>query len=399
MVIILGTSASAETNDITSRLIEARVNEFANEFQRLGDYNYATASTLQSTVDQLQKTSMSPRTRIIEVMRNVLETDESIFAVWTAWEPNALDGADADYVNADEYHDGTGRFVPYIYRSGNSIYAESLTGYDDPVNGLFYQGARNSGRPYVTDPYVYSSGGISTDIYSIAIPILRDGAVAGAVGIDVLLDDVVKIVNEASILDDGYIFILSPNGSIAAHRDRSMIYQHYSQTWMRSLTGEMATMLNNGDSFAINTYSDIISSDVSLLGNGILIGATDRNWGVLGVVPSATVNASSLSLIITVAVVGVAAVLFVGIVTFILVGICLKKLPGLTAMAENIADGKLNFNTEADDGLPTKNEITLLQRSFGHVVGVINNLVDDLNQIGKSKRGLTPGSLTALTAK
>ncbi|MDR1688375.1 MAG: methyl-accepting chemotaxis protein [Clostridiales bacterium] len=381
MVIILSSKSTESTDDLTAKLIEARVNEYANEFQRLGDYNYASASSLQSAVDVLQQISASPRLRIVEVMRKVLETDPNIFAVWTAWEPNAVDGKDFSFKNYNAHHDATGRFVPYLYRSGNEIKEAPLSDYDDPVKGIYYQGAKLSAKPYITDPYVYTLENSSLNVYSISIPIIRDGEVAGAVGVDVALDAVAEIVKDAAILDDGYFYILSPNGSFAVHDNESLVFEHYSTTWMKDYSGQVEGMLQGGNSFTAEAYSNVMGENIEFLGNGIIIGDTGRNWGVCGIVPSDTVHAAAAGLVTTVAIVGGIVILVVGIFTFLLITSNLKRLPNLIALAENVADGKININTVKDDGSPTKNEITLLQRSFARVVGVLNSLLGDLNHM------------------
>ncbi len=183
MVIILGTSASASTGDLSNRIIDARVNEFTNQFLDIGNAGYASVEAMTPVVQGLAETSADPRQRIVDTFISFMESTDNVLAVWTCWEPNALDGLDAQYVNANEYHDATGRYVPYVYKENGRVFAEPLSGYNDPVEGLFYQGARSSGRPYITDPYEYVAGSVTHTIYSIAIPIIKDGYFVGAVGI------------------------------------------------------------------------------------------------------------------------------------------------------------------------------------------------------------------------
>jgi len=46
MVVIVGAVSSSSTLDITDRLIEARVNEYSNEFKALSNYGYAKNADL-----------------------------------------------------------------------------------------------------------------------------------------------------------------------------------------------------------------------------------------------------------------------------------------------------------------------------------------------------------------
>ena len=52
------------------------------------------------------------RDRINGILKTVLTKNPSFLAVFTCWEPNALDGLDELYANT-EHHDETGRVIPY----------------------------------------------------------------------------------------------------------------------------------------------------------------------------------------------------------------------------------------------------------------------------------------------
>ncbi len=92
MVIVLGVSAGASTGDLTNRIIDARVGQYLNEFMEVGNSGYSSVSALSPVVQELSVSSVDPRTRIVEVLARFLEQDASIAAVWTQWEPDALDG-------------------------------------------------------------------------------------------------------------------------------------------------------------------------------------------------------------------------------------------------------------------------------------------------------------------
>ncbi|MDL2233810.1 methyl-accepting chemotaxis protein [Ruminococcaceae bacterium OttesenSCG-928-L11] len=370
MIAVVGVFSSNATNDLTERLISARVNEYANEFRVLSRDAYSTLASVTPIVanyidPDFVADALNPRGDIIEILADVLMSNDTIIGMWTCWEPNAFDGKDSEFAGKDIY-DSSGRFTPYVYRSGAGFGVETLVEYDDPVAGEFYQGPLHSnGAPYITDPYSYMVDGKKVPIYSLAFPVVVDGKTVGAVGADIQWQSVVDIMNAASILDDGYIFTLSPAGLIATHQSEDYLLQDYHNTWMKGYTGDIDPVLNNGGSFAINAYSDITHTNITLIGSSVRVGETTRNWIVCGAVPEATVNASSASLVMTIILIGALLIAVVGLTIFLIVRMQLKDLPTLTATAEAMALGDINAaQTDVDQTTPTKNEIELLQRAF-----------------------------------
>ncbi|MCL1807557.1 MAG: cache domain-containing protein, partial [Oscillospiraceae bacterium] len=226
MVVIVGSVASSSTHDLTDRLINSRVNEYSNKFEALCMDAYSVVRSIAPVLNDVASHSQSPRDEMLGVLSSVLMSDDNILAVWTCWEPDAMDGMDSEFAGKG-YHDNTGRYVPYVYKSGTGFEIEPLVDYTVPGDGDYYLGARNSGKPYITDPYPYEIGGKTVIIYSIAYPIIRGGTVVGVAGIDISLEELISIMNSGSILDDGYLSVISPGGLISTHRNESMILTDY----------------------------------------------------------------------------------------------------------------------------------------------------------------------------
>ena len=381
MVAVVGTVASSSQRDVVDRLIDARVNELTNDFTTINERGYAIISTIAMVVDHIREHSNDPRHEVVEILMNTLEREPALKGTWTVWEPNAFDGRDAEFVNFNEHHDETGHFVPYIFIQDGQISTSALQYYNDPVDGMFYLGAKQTERSFVTDPYIYPIDGVPTVLYSIAIPMFDDGVFVGAVGTDFSLEDVAGIFNQASILDEGYFFVLSPNGSIAVHQHTDLLMENFADTWMGSYTAEINSILTNGGSFRKTVFSDVTNENMLFMMRGVSIGDTGRYWAVAGVVPESTANAPSVRLIWIVVGVGIALIVLVGLTSWVFVNKSLRKLPILTKTAERIANGELNAINVDRDKSPTKNEITLLERAFTEVVISINQLVDSLCEI------------------
>jgi methyl-accepting chemotaxis protein len=349
MIVTVSVITANSTNDLTNQLISATVNESMNKFESLCNDGYAMVRTLAPMVEEVRIAAENPREEIHSLLEKVVMSDETILSVWTAWEPNAFDGNDSSYINADEYHDGTGRFVPYVYRDETGIKSAALADYDDPVAGMYYQGAKNSGKPYITDPYEYSFGGTVISVYSIAFPILNNGAVSGVVGMDINLERISAAMNEVSILEDGYICVLSPGGLIATHQNENMVLANYDVAWLKNYAAEIESMLLQGGTFSVNAYSDVTNSNVMFLGSGVRIGDTDGYWGICGFVPESTVNASANFLLIVIIGIGLVLIGTVGLIIYFVVSKITHSVKKSVLAMEEITEKVVAASKELDN--------------------------------------------------
>ncbi|EMY79312.1 methyl-accepting chemotaxis protein signaling domain protein [Leptospira weilii serovar Ranarum str. ICFT] len=168
-----------------------------------------------------------PRDSIIVSIKEVIERNPGFFALWLVYEPNLYDGKDAQYRNAFA-HDSTGRFVPYVFQSGEKGKAliKPSTGYENrDGTGDFYQVPRKNNIYYVSEPYRYKSENVNTMMISIVAPISKDGFFRGACGIDLKVEELQKKFGEVKpFRNQGYMTLLSPSGLYTVNgKDPSLI--------------------------------------------------------------------------------------------------------------------------------------------------------------------------------
>ena len=396
MIVIVGTLSTRSTSNLTGRLMDARVSEFTNEFRVFSEEAYGVLRAITPIVAYHSENAfMEPdadiRSEVLAILSTVLLANDTLVGAWTVWEPDAFDGRDSEFANTP-FHDETGRFVPYVFREGTGFGVEALSGYDDPVAGDFYMGARNSGRAHATDPYVYTVGGRNIHIFSLAIPILIDGRVVGAVGVDISLEDISRVMNAGSILDDGYLFALSPGGFVTTHPSSDVLMQHFGDTWMGVYSTQVEALLRDGGTFTLDAYSDVTDSYIAFLGRGVSIGDTGRYWLIGGVVPQTTVDAAPRTLLWTIISIGVALIIVVGVTIYLIIRSSLKKLPVLTAVAEDISVGGIVSDGLDTGTAATKNEITLLERAFVKMADGIRAQSEVMSKIADGDYSVTLAS-------
>jgi methyl-accepting chemotaxis protein len=163
----------------------------------------------------MESYSGGSRDEVSAMLQHVLDEDTSIVGAYVAYEPNAFDGKDADYVGAAG-HDDTGRFLPYWNRLSGTVAVEPLVGYDTDA---YYQAPKASGTDSVIEPYLYQG----TLMASYVSPITRDGQFVGISGVDVSLGDLDKTVSAITFLDSGYAFLVSNGGLFVSYPDKDYI--------------------------------------------------------------------------------------------------------------------------------------------------------------------------------
>jgi len=180
-------------------------------------------------------------------------------------------------------------------------------------------------------------------------------------------------------MEDGYLFVLSYDGFFAAHPDENLRMTHYSELWMNTYS-ELIEKLIKGEyySFIVETYSDILATDIYFLGTGLSITDTEKSWMVGVVVPKATVLAPSNTMLAIIITIGIILVLSVGIIIYVAVHRNLKGLQTITSVAGRIALGDMT-SIKTEEG-PTENEIELLNRAFSEMASVINAIMNDLQR-------------------
>ncbi|SCW31971.1 methyl-accepting chemotaxis protein [Rhizobium mongolense subsp. loessense] len=91
----------------------------------------------------------------------------------------------------------------------------------DPRKRPWYQDAVKADAPVLTEPYTDASSGDL--IISAAIPVKRDGKLAGVVGSDFSLDTMVKMIKEIDLGGQGMAFLVNKSGQILVHPDAKLV--------------------------------------------------------------------------------------------------------------------------------------------------------------------------------
>ena len=176
------------------------------------------ARTLAQSLAGLKASGRADRAQADALLKSVLEGSPQFLGVWTAWEPDAFDGRDAEFAGKPG-HDASGRYIPYWNRGSGVASVEVLVDYDKPGAGDYYQLPKRSGQETLIEPYKYTVAGKEVLITTTSVPIVMGGRLVGVAGIDVALSSLQDKVGAIRVYDTGYASLLSAGGLFVGDRD------------------------------------------------------------------------------------------------------------------------------------------------------------------------------------
>ena len=290
---VLTTTILFKFNSTSKQLQEVYVEEFAYhnmyEVKAILEVPMDEARSIATVFGESSQEQVLDREMVLEILEEWLKDNDSYFGVYTGWEEDAFDGMDSEYANKVN-HDSSGRFIPYLFKDGDSIYSEALVGYDTDA---YYQDTKNSMNEIITEPYSYEAGGKLVNIISIVVPIIVDDEFLGIVGVDLLSTDLQGVVDETLLFDSGYISVLTSDATLVAHPNAEILLTDATDYFDPSLKSGIKDAITNSTIFITENKSvktGVISKVVFV---STEIGYTGSNWCMLVSIPNKELSATT----------------------------------------------------------------------------------------------------------
>lgn len=205
----------------------------------------STAKVFSEVLLESREHQSLSREDVISTMKTMLENRPEILGISTLWEPNAFDQNDQGNINKMPYDDNTGRFIPYVVRSGDSITVESSKDYEVEGAGDYYLVPKKSKKMIYLEPYSYDTTVGTMEMISVILPILdKSGNFLGTVGLDVSLSLIQREAANYKPLG-GYVSLITSKGIYAANpNDPQTVLKDFGDTeekaalWKQVKSGE-----------------------------------------------------------------------------------------------------------------------------------------------------------------
>lgn len=200
------TFREAKSNALATSLEVGK--KYSQQIESYLNKPFAQTEILGRTLAMQVEKGLQSRQRTHFELLEMLKSDSGYLATWSAWEPNAFDGQDQKYINA-EFHEKTGRFYPWWIRQGDNLIYKTLLNPETPDLGDWYFKPMSSKKSMLLEPYSDTVNGKKIVMTSAVYTIVQNGEAQGIVGVDISLDTVKNLVAEVKPFADSESYLIS----------------------------------------------------------------------------------------------------------------------------------------------------------------------------------------------
>ena len=351
-----------------------------------------TARTLAQSLEGMKSRGVPPRNVLNGMLKNVLEEYPSFVAVWTCWEPEALDGKDKEYANAIG-HDETGRYVPYWNRLEGMPAVQPLQEYDVEGRGDYYQVPFRTGKEVIFDPTTFEMNGELQYKTVLAVPVKSGGKIVGVVGIDIPLNSFEPIIKRVRF-SDGFGFMIANDGTIVAHPTKwsnvgqpMSIFGFDAKSVQAVKTGQETT--------EFQSVSKTTGKATYYAFSPIRIGFADKQWSLATHVPLEKINARANALAWKAFWIGLGAFAIFAVVVWLLIGGITRPILGIANTIRQVAKER---DLTLDVAVSSRDELGMMGREFNNMMKALREsfgMVEDAAKGVNSQSGEVSRRATA----
>ena len=337
----------------------------------------ATAQLLARTLGAMVGTAQGNRALADAVERDLLAADRSLLGVWSAFEPGAFDGRDAQFVGQPAT-DAAGRYISYWFRDGAAISVTPLVDYETPGAGDYYLLPRNSGNDVTLEPYSYEVAGEQVLMTSLTSPVRAGGKVVGVAGVDVPLAAVQEEIAAIRPYEVGSAVLVSAAGVVVASNRPG----DEAGAAPAGAAAELASRAISGD----RTVDRAVEGDD---GSSVLVAvpltvSDSQRWALVVEVPEEAILAEAHGLRTSILMGAVASMAVAGLATLVVARRTVAPLDYLRLRMEEIADGDGDLTARVDES--RDDEIGRLGAAFNRFVVKV---ADTIAGIARASGALT----------
>ena len=306
------------------------------------------------------------RDRLLQYSKTILAENSTLEAFGILFEPNTFDGKDTEFDGIPLYR-VNGRFMTYTHKTAGGIV---IDGVDDPANEYWYYEPIRRKQPVLCSPYQYESNIVTT----IAIPIIHQGKVLGALNADINVTFVQKKLAEIpGTSKENYKILCADNGSVIANgADASKV-----MTNQLEVSPDFKTFFEaagRGEKKKHRTFSRISGLLSTIQFSPVTIKGVDTKWIFISVT---SIHLSTKNVIRTVIInmlqYAVGLVLMVGLLFILVRNMVSKPLQRTSDALREIAEGEGDLRVRLP--LTGNDEITELSGYFNDTMQKIEHTI------------------------
>ncbi len=328
--------------------------------------NQLVAQTLASTMENYES---ADREEVNAILKSLLQEDEGLLGTYVAYEPEAFDGNDAEFVNK-EGHDLTGRFIPYWSRIGGTIVLEPLAGYETDD---YYQLPKSREDDVILEPFMYDG----VMMISYVSPIIKNGEFSGIAGVDVSLDYIDEEVSQVSVFDTGYAFMVSNSGMFMSHpTEKKWVGSKYLTDLDNPELDKMASDIEKGIGGHVELTDPTTGKEVTMLYQPV----ETSDFAFVLSIPKEEMLAGAMELRNQLIIISIIAIIAMAGIAYLIARSITKPIEDIVADFKQISsdtlEGKLDRRAETDIEI----DFEAIPKGLNDILRTLNNIITDISQ-------------------
>ncbi|MDR2021431.1 MAG: methyl-accepting chemotaxis protein [Treponema sp.] len=380
--ILLGTilySSQRQITALTSNELKNLANHEAGQLGLWLESYFSVARSLAQSMETYEEIEPTERRFFYNLLLEQLtKSNPEVAAVWTGWEPNALDGLDARYANTPGT-DETGRFISYWSRTRDGVRLNALVDYTVSGSGDFYLIPMQTGNETVVEPYFYKIDGTDTLITSLAVPVKKNDKVIGVAGIDIALSKIQSNVEAVKPYEGSVASVFSNGGLVAGFYDPAQLGKSMSAAYADTAGGRLSDYMNaikTGSEFSFSNTVDLGGKKTryTVISVPLAIGKTSTSWALAIGVPQNVIDAPVLRMLRMSIIISAVMVLAIAAAAFLIARSISNPLKQMMKNFTSLGEGDLTHQLD----IHRKDEIGDMAVVFNGTLDKIKNLVSTI---------------------
>jgi methyl-accepting chemotaxis protein len=375
--ILLGTIMNSSQKQISGLTMNELKNLAKSEAGQLGlwlESYFGVARSLAQSMEAFDEIDPEDRRSFYNILlKQLAETNPEVAAVWTCWEPDALDGLDARYAHT-RGTDETGRFISLWTRTAEGVKLGALADYTVSGAGDYYLIPLRTGNETVAEPYHYS-GGTGVLITSLTVPVKKDGRTIAVADVDIALSRIQSSAVAIKPYESSIAAVFSNGGLVAGHFDPSRIGKHMSVTETGMAHDRLSDFINAVKTGAFFKFTSVVNIDGDEIQYDILtvplpVGKTTAPWALAIGVSQEIINRPVLRMLHMSVIISVILLMIMTAAAFLIARSISSPVKYMMNAFTGIGEGDLTRQLD----IHRKDEI-------GDMAGVFNGTLDKIKSL------------------
>lgn len=369
--------------------VELKAKDIAGDIKGILEEAMNETKSMSNAIVRLNQSGSSNRDVVNQMLKETLNNPNFIHA-WVAFEPNAFDGNDDKYINADGC-DETGRFLTVMEKNSSGYHHGKCS---DIENQVAYKIPKQTHKNYITSPQTYEFENKEILALTFCQPIIVDGKFIGVTGVDISLEQLFVLNSEVKLFDNGFGRLLNEEGRVLAHPVKDRVNKIGGE-----FTGEEGKAylqkIANAETFMNTSWSTSMDQDVYKFYLPIEFKGADLRWSYTMIVPIKELMQNTNNIIKWMIIIAVIGILLVSIILYLNSKYVVNSIVLLSNVIKRLAKYDLTFNEkdEAIKFLKRKDEtgemanaLATMHKNFLHLIEEVQGVA---GQVSKSSSNLS----------